>query len=195
MRAMVCLLMVVAGCGGGGSTCNEKTKGYVDCEIGGMQCQPGQYCGRDVVGAPVCVNGCLSDANCGCNQVCTKTAGQNEGVCSLHAAMAVCGDGVCDVGETPQSCPGDCHVGAVCGDGVCAASESGATCPKDCPDVAHCRRECESYDFFACFAAGALQSCYDRCARASASQITQFTNCAATATTSCDTSCLDKLPL
>jgi hypothetical protein len=68
------------------------------------------------------------------------------------------------------------------------------TCPKDCPNVTGCRQECESYDFFSCFGAGELQTCYDRCAIASAAQITQFDNCAGTATTSCDTSCLSKLP-
>jgi len=212
------MMMGAVGCGSGGS-CDDKTKGYIECEIGGGKCQPGQYCGRDVVGAPICLNGCLSDTNCGCGQICVKPAGQSEGVCSLPTSTAPkcgdgvcngmetpvtcpadcqvatrCGDGVCNGAETNGTCPGDCPVATSCGDGVCNGAENANTCPSDCPNVPHCRQDCESYDFFSCFSAGQLQSCYDRCAKASAAQITQFTNCAGTATTSCDTSCLTRLP-
>jgi len=193
-----------AGCGApaDGGSCDAASKGFVDCEIGGFKCQPGQYCGRNDVGAPLCTNGCLSDANCGCGQTCTTPAGQSVGVCSLPMkapAGPSCGDGVCNGSETTKTCPADCVAPPPpptnhCGDGVCSGSESEINCPADCPDVARCGRNCQSYDFFGCFAAGALQSCYDRCALATAAQELQFSNCAAISTTSCNVSCLGKLP-
>ena len=51
-----------------------------------------------------------------------------------QAAVAVCGDGVCEfsMGETSRSCPEDCgSTGPVCGNGICEKGET-RTCPKDC---------------------------------------------------------------
>jgi hypothetical protein len=47
--------------------------------------------------------------------------------------QTVCGDAVCDPGETPANCPADCP--DVCGDGLCTGSEDPANCSADCPDV------------------------------------------------------------
>jgi hypothetical protein len=55
----------------------------------------------------------------------------------------VCGDLRCDLGETCNSCPGDCGAcsvqptptptsGGSCGDGVCAGGENCFKCPADC---------------------------------------------------------------
>ena len=45
-----------------------------------------------------------------------------------------CGDGVCDPGETCQTCPADCtDCGDSCGDGVCDPGEGCVACPGDCP--------------------------------------------------------------
>ena len=41
----------------------------------------------------------------------------------------ICGNGVCGVGESPQSCPADC----LCGNGACDTGESPQSCPADCP--------------------------------------------------------------
>lgn len=46
---------------------------------------------------------------------------------------SVCGDAVCDPGETTASCPADCP--DVCGDALCTGSEDPASCNADCPDV------------------------------------------------------------
>lgn len=40
-----------------------------------------------------------------------------------------CGNGICDPGETLQSCPIDC---SVCNDGVCSGAETTYNCPSDC---------------------------------------------------------------
>jgi len=42
--------------------------------------------------------------------------------------VAGCGDGACNNGETPSTCPSDCK----CGDGICNGTETCSTCPGDC---------------------------------------------------------------
>src|SRR5512140_3764105 len=44
------------------------------------------------------------------------------------ATGPVCGDGICDTGES-QTCPSDC--GPVCGNGICERGEL-RSCPDDC---------------------------------------------------------------
>ena len=55
----------------------------------------------------------------------------------------LCGDGICAVDESTDSCPLDCSVpptGPTCGDGVCEDPESTDSCSADCPppDVGSC---------------------------------------------------------
>ncbi|MDX9722733.1 MAG: sialate O-acetylesterase [Myxococcota bacterium] len=52
---------------------------------------------------------------------------------ALVPLLGVCNDGLCDVGESCASCPGDC--GDCCGDGLCDGSlfESPLSCASDCP--------------------------------------------------------------
>ena len=49
-------------------------------------------------------------------------------------SLVVCGDDVCDLEETCDTCPGDCACGGVvCGDVACEEpTESCSTCPEDC---------------------------------------------------------------
>ncbi|MDI3286895.1 putative metal-binding motif-containing protein [Polyangium sp. 15x6] len=51
-----------------------------------------------------------------------------------------CGDGACNGGETPMSCPMDCP-SATCGDGVCGPNEPVA-CPQDCPSCVPGSKSC-----------------------------------------------------
>ena len=41
-------------------------------------------------------------------------------------------DGVCDEGETTESCPDDCPPAPTCGDGTCNGDETCTTCEGDC---------------------------------------------------------------
>lgn len=50
-----------------------------------------------------------------------------------YADQAVCGDLICQPGESATSCPSDCP--DVCGDGLCTGSETPASCNVDCADV------------------------------------------------------------
>ncbi len=45
-----------------------------------------------------------------------------------------CGNGLCEVGESYESCPGDCNQtgGQLCGNGVCESGETASNCPVDC---------------------------------------------------------------
>jgi hypothetical protein len=45
---------------------------------------------------------------------------------------AVCGNGICEIGEDGVNCPGDCPAGPVCGNGVCEQGEDSVNCPGDC---------------------------------------------------------------
>lgn len=60
--------------------------------------------------------------------------GGGEGAGVGGGAPVVCGDDVCDLEETCDTCPGDCScTGPACGDGSCdVATEDCDTCAADC---------------------------------------------------------------
>lgn len=161
-------------CGGGGPVCGNGA-----CEAG----ESAGNCPGDCGGGVVCGNGACE-------------AGENVGNCPVDCGGGVvCGNGACEAGESASSCPADCGGGVVCGNHVCEVGESTTTCPGDCSDMSlgDCLDNCDSYNFFECFAPGGLQGCRDACTAATMADREQFNSCASTATVSCDTSCLDFL--
>lgn len=49
----------------------------------------------------------------------------------------VCGNGVCEEGETVENCPQDCQIKYdVCGNGICESAETPQNCPQDCAQYA-----------------------------------------------------------
>ncbi len=45
----------------------------------------------------------------------------------------ICGNAVCELGESKTNCPKDCRLNIPCGDGVCnKATENCMNCPPDC---------------------------------------------------------------
>ena len=71
--------------------------------------------------------GLWETAACGSGQVCREMV--DMAMCV--DPQSVCGNGACEVGEDPMSCPQDC-TSTACGDGVCEAGEAADTCPNDC---------------------------------------------------------------
>src|SRR6185369_942268 len=63
-----------------------------------------------------------------------------DDVGETSAAVTVCGNGVCETGETCAGCPADCGrcSGDYCGDGRCGRKESCTTCPRDCGTCPGC---------------------------------------------------------
>ncbi len=183
----------VSACGGEmsmPSSCGSRGRtGQTDCS-GVTTCGAGQYCDDSVF--PTCTPGCTSDANCGPSEFCARPAGEAIGACQ---SCPVCGNGACEPGESASNCAADCGGGSVCGNGACEPDETPSSCPADCTDtsLAPCYDNCQSYEFFDCFAAGQLDACRSSCTAATMAQREQFNSCAATETTSCNTSCLDFL--
>lgn len=56
---------------------------------------------------------------------------EDEALVTSEATLAVCGDGICAVGER-VTCPLDCPRGEFCGNGACCPGETARTCPEDC---------------------------------------------------------------
>ncbi len=69
---------------------------------------------------------------CG-NRVCDE--GESSATCSGDCAAAgpVCGNNACDNGEGFEVCPADCpYAGFACANGKCEGGESYESCPQDC---------------------------------------------------------------
>ena len=47
----------------------------------------------------------------------------------MYAGSAICGNTICEVGETQASCVEDCF--SICGDAICQEGEA-LVCPDDC---------------------------------------------------------------
>ncbi len=95
-----------------------------------VACNDGNDCTSDTCSSSV---GCThsntaAGTPCSDGDGCTSGDLCSGGVCKGTAA--VCGNGLCQCGETAASCKADCTGG--CGDGVCDGKETVPKCPSDC---------------------------------------------------------------
>jgi hypothetical protein len=104
-------------CGGVGD-CNDKDPCTVDtCEF---EQHPNAYCSHEEI----------------------KKLKNNDGCCpkGMNSELdtdceAVCGNDICEAGETTGSCDEDCpevDEPAVCGNGICESGEDKSSCDRDC---------------------------------------------------------------
>jgi hypothetical protein len=141
--------------------------GAVAC--GEAECAASSWC-RDPVDG-VCLDGCRSSANCPCGHVCTTTAVVGSGACTDPSGTPVCGDDVCQPGESEVTCAADC---------VSWAGE----CQEGCEQYLF--RECPNFDDASCVLA---------CNEASEAEQRDFVACAANGAVVCSTACLSILGL
>jgi len=110
-----------------------------------QECTPGhKKCGTNGEEIIVCNNDGLEYVHlefCGEGEVCIN------GECVAESPL-LCGDGICEPGETQETCPIDCKP-AICGDGICQATESALTCPADC-QAAECMNDLDCNDNLVC---------------------------------------------
>ncbi|PIU58062.1 MAG: hypothetical protein COS89_02330 [Deltaproteobacteria bacterium CG07_land_8_20_14_0_80_38_7] len=70
----------------------------------------------------------------GFNGISGCSGGNNEVATPPPSPDIVCENGICEQGETHDSCPSDCTI-VGCGDGTCSEEEDTTLCPTDCPSV------------------------------------------------------------
>lgn len=129
--------------------CGADCQDTDDCAKLGLCAPEGGVCQATTLAHCVASAGCKAAAKCtpkagacviGGPADCQKTDGcQNEARCTLQGDTCVattgttCGDGACEIGETKDTCPGDCGPpkDVVC---TCTAGQCGraAGCSNDC---------------------------------------------------------------
>ena len=162
-------------CPGGGTYTADKN------------CQGGSLCGNGTCDAGENNSSCPKDCKADCLPQCAgKTCGPNGcgGICGMCgggkactdegtcvALGPVCGNGMCEAGETAENCGQDCKTtGPVCGNGFCEVGETTESCSKDCkPTTPVCGNGmCEAGETTAnclkdCPASGGDSSCVGKC--------------------------------
>jgi hypothetical protein len=107
----------------------RKGKGET-CDGGDFECLAGLHCGFDETGLVCTEEGglsslfCFEPVQCG-NGICEPQTESNQ-TCPQDCNN--CGNGICDFNDgEPAGCPADC-----CGDGFCDVGETPQVCPIDC---------------------------------------------------------------
>jgi hypothetical protein len=84
-------------------------------------------------------------------------AAQEVGVCPQDCgstAQAVCGNQMCEQGESATNCPNDCAAQAMCGNGTCETGENATNCPGDCGGGMPGTCPADPFECFTCFIDG-----------------------------------------
>ncbi len=134
----------------GGSTCSSSGNtpyGYCNCVpvcveyyLNGSTCQTSSFY-ASCTAAPSCN---VVTIIYSCTQVdavtCTEKSEAYSGQCwGPGSPPAVCGNSICEGGETCSNCPGDCSCSPpLCGNGSCAGTETCSSCSADCGACATC---------------------------------------------------------
>ena len=134
----------------GTKVCQDTTLGAASCIDDGHE----DYCDAKETAGSACAWGqsdCDTDGECMGSLECTGPVFPISGLdgccfadeewdgstCDSGDVDPVCGDNVCDAGETCAGCPEDCS--PCCGDGLCGAGEDCSICEDDCgPCVVPC---------------------------------------------------------
>ncbi len=152
---------------GGGGTSADVATGNSDSSSGGDASstadavKPDVSSGSDSTSSgdavkEVAVVDIDSGAVCG-NGVCET--GESKANCSADCGSAgpVCGNGTCESGETTANCSKDCGpAGPVCGNGACESGETTVNCPQDCKTTVDC---CKQNGYTCGFASKCSKDC------------------------------------
>ena len=113
---------------------------------------PEKICGNGICEFGEDHDSCPSDCTTWCGDgICSPELGETEtnciADCYVEPPPVFCGNGVCDFGETFETCPEDCP--GFCGDGICNPDidETPITCPQDCQAVSEICSETELLNY------------------------------------------------
>ena len=135
-----------ADCGGGGPVCGDGKCEGVESDTCPQDCMSGPVCGDGScdIGetSMTCPQDCSVEPECTSSAQCMSGQQCVDGQCvGGGGGTAVCGNGTCEAGESPSTCPADCGGGGG-GDSSCVGicegqAPSGCYCDDACEDPAN----------------------------------------------------------
>ena len=117
----------------GGLNCGQTLECMLQCADDACL----EDCGAQIASegernALVAMVNCMDAQGCQDSACLQQKCASEYNTCFSGWQPPVCGNGVCEAGETQQSCAQDCQPPQTCGNGVCDAGETSAICPQDC---------------------------------------------------------------